>query len=73
MNKFIKFNSHRAREYGLALIGKRPSFFSFDRDTGRGAFQVSEKEIAQLKDSPRAHYFSVMREPYNDLAKCWTV
>lgn len=67
---FIKFLSHRARDRGLGFLSDKQSYYSFKRDTGQGAYKVTNKEISELKSHPRCK-FSILRPPYNDLSKTW--
>ena len=66
---FIKFSSHRSREYGLQELGARQAFYSLYRETGRGCYQVEESELLKLKENKRIH-FSKLRAPFDDLHEC---
>jgi hypothetical protein len=47
----IKFGSHRQRDNAFRYVfkGKKQSYYSFDRSTGKGVYEVTPKEIEELK------------------------
>ena len=66
---FIRIQSHRKRERILRILGKKKQqYFSFRRSTGYGVIEITQEEKEQIKD---VEGFTVMREPYDDLLKCW--
>ncbi len=69
---FVKFTSHRSRDYGLREIGKRQSYFSTKRKTGYGVYPATYLEIQTLRKCNRAR-FTILRAPYEDLMECWTI
>lgn len=69
---FVKFTSHRARDYGLRALDRKPTaYFSLNRDTGKGVYEVTEEEIAKMRDSSSHAHFTRLRAPHTDLMQCW--
>ena len=68
---YIRFSSHRAREYGLRALDRRPlSYYSWKRKTGPGGvYELTEEEIAKLRGE-RLVRFTRLRGPYDDLLRC---
>lgn len=50
-NPLIKFNSHRARDKAMDLIGERTHHWSMKVSAGHGVYDATEEEIRQLKDA----------------------
>jgi len=70
---YIRFASHRAREYGLRALPRRPqAYYSFRRQTGPGGvYLVTEPEIDQMRASSGHARFTRLRGPVDDLLECW--
>jgi len=69
MHLFIKVQSHRQRGKAYAVLGRgRQCYYSFERDTGRGVFKVSETEYRALKDT--GCKCTRLRAPHDDLREC---
>lgn len=73
--KFVKFTSHRARDYALRELERKPtSFFSTQRETGTGGvYEVTEAEIVAMRNGSRHARFTILRPPYDDLMECWKI
>ena len=71
---FIRFGSHRAREYGLRAIDREPqAYFAVRRNTGPGGvYLVSEAEISAMRAYSRLVRFTRLRGPFTDLLECWS-
>lgn len=71
---YIRFSSHRARQYGLRALPYVPqAFFSLLRETGPGGvYAVSEADITTMREASRHARFTRLRGPYNDLHRCWS-
>jgi hypothetical protein len=75
---YIRFGSHRAREYGLRALGRRPqAYFSLTRETGPGGvYAVSEEEYTAIRAAIAGarwqHSVTRLRGPYDDLMECWS-
>jgi len=67
---FIHFKSHRSRERGLGIIGRREGYYSFKRSTFHGCYQVTAWELARLRQEPNIH-FTALRPSHTDLLHCW--
>lgn len=69
---FIKFTSHRSRDYALQCLDRKPpAYFSYKRETGRGVYELTHQEIATIRTHSRAGGFTLLRGPYDDLMQCW--
>lgn len=73
---YVRFASHRAREYGLRALTRTPqAFYSLRRETGRGVYALTAEELATIRASvARARWatsITVLRGPYDDLHPCW--
>ncbi len=69
---YVKFGSHRAREYALRSLKRRPqAYWSLRRNTGPGGvYAVTSVEIARFRREAHAK-FTILRAPYDDLMPCW--
>lgn len=75
---YVRFGSHRAREYGLRALAQLPdarkpeSFFSLKRETGPGGvYAVTETEITAMRSYSRHARFTRLKGPHGDLMPCW--
>lgn len=70
---YIRFGSHRAREYGLQAIERKPqAYWSLRRQSYPGGiYLVTAEEIAQMRAASRHVRLTVLRPPYDDLMMCW--
>jgi hypothetical protein len=70
---FIRFSSHRAREYGLQALSRTPqAYWSMQRKTHPGGvYDVTEQEAEQIQAYSGHARFTVLRGPYDDLHHCW--
>lgn len=70
---FIRFGSHRAREYGLRAIERKPiAYFSLRRATGPGGcYRVTVPEAQAIRAYSRHARYTVLRGPFGDLSPCW--
>lgn len=64
----VRFNSHRARQKAFERIPKRLGFYSLRRSTGKGVYEVTEAERAQLAGIKGVTRF----RPGDDLMRCWS-
>ena len=72
---YIRFSSHRARDYGLRALDRQTqqAYFSCRRDTGPGGvYLMTEAEIATMRAYSRHARFTRLRGPYTDLLLCWS-
>jgi hypothetical protein len=71
---FIRFGSHRARDYGLRALSRRPkSFFSLRRNTSPGGvYQVTLAEVALMRAYSQHARFTSFKDR-GDLSPCWTI
>ena len=69
---FVRFGSHRARDYGLRAIGRHPqAFWSLRRNTHPGGvYEITEAEVSVIQQEPHAR-FTRLRGPFDDLRRCW--
>lgn len=69
----IKFPSHRSRDYALKLLGgkKRQSYYSFDRDSGYGVYEVTDKEFEMLTKGMKPNSFKRFKDG-PDIRKSWS-
>lgn len=70
---YIRFASHRAREYGLRCVHRKAqSFYSWDRSFHPGGvFAVTEDECERMRAYSTHARFTRLRGPYDDLRECW--
>lgn len=71
---FVKFGSHRARQYGLRALDRKPqAYYSFARKTGPGGvYKVTIAEAERMRASSVHAKFTVLRGPYEDLQECFS-
>lgn len=71
---YIRFGSHRARDYGLRAISRSPqSYYSNRRKTGPGGvYKVTRAEAEVIRSSSRHARFSFLRAPHDDLKETWS-
>lgn len=71
---YIRFSSHRARQYGLRALDRKPqAYWSMRRRTHPGGvYAVTEAEIATMRVSWRHARFTRLRGPFADLRQCWS-
>lgn len=68
---YVKFTSHRSRDYAARKLGGLgQSYYSFQRDTGYGTYQLTDEQIASIRGAHLIH-FTRLRGPYTDLLRCW--
>lgn len=72
---YVRFGSHRARDYGFRALGRKPQgFFSNNRETGPGGtYLVTPDELEVMRNFSRLVRFTILRGPHNDLMKCWSI
>ena len=70
---YIRFASHRAREYGLRALDRQPqAYWSLARETGPGGvYAVTEAECQAMRAYSDHARFTRLRGPYEDLRECW--
>ena len=70
---YIRFTSHRARQYGLRALTRTPeSYFSYRRQTGPGGvYLVTEDEIRDMRAYSDHARFTRLQGPHDDLLRCW--
>lgn len=70
---YVKFGSHRAREYGFRAIGRKPQgYWSLRRRTGPGGcYAITHDEVVQMRAYSKHARFTILRGPFQDLNKCW--
>lgn len=70
---YIRFSSHRARDYGLRAIDRKPqAYWSLTRNTHPGGvYAVTEAEAEQMRAYSDHARFTRLRGPYDDLRECW--
>lgn len=62
-------NSHRARQKVESILEKLPPLFSFEKETGRGRFEVTNKQWEKVSTIKGVQRSSLKRA---DLMECWT-
>lgn len=69
---YIRFGSHRARQYGLQALDRRPQgFWSLRRRTGPGGvYLLTDAEVERMRAYSDHARFTVVRGPYDDLLEC---
>ena len=69
---FVKFGSHRTRDYGLRLIERlgAQGYYSWSRNTGHGVYEVTEDELKLLKEMIKRGTPTRFKDG-DDLMKCW--
>jgi hypothetical protein len=69
---FIKFTSHRSRDTAKDILGDLgQGYYSLKRETGKGVYDLSPKQIARI-DGQHLVHFTALRGPYDDLLLCWS-
>lgn len=71
---YIRFASHRARDYALRTLDRKPqAYWSLRRSSGKGIYAVTEAELETIrtKGGQHAQHFTQLRAPYDDLGECW--
>lgn len=70
---YIKFGSHRARDYGMRAIGRKAQgYWSLRRNTGPGGcYTVTRAEVEKMRAYSKHARFTILRGPYMDLSPCW--
>jgi hypothetical protein len=71
---YIRFSSHRAREYGLRALDRKPqAYWSLKRRTGPGGvYLVTEDEARAMRAYSGHARFTRLRGPFEDLWECWS-
>lgn len=71
---YIRFSSHRARDYGLRALDRKPQFYySWSRRTHPGGVcTVTEDEARAMRAYSDHARFTRLRGPYTDLLLCWS-
>jgi hypothetical protein len=75
--KYVRFGSHRARQSAFAKfdeagLAKPEAFYSWNRDAGKGIYQLSEDHLSVLQDYPYGRrWYTTLRGPFDDLRHCW--
>jgi hypothetical protein len=67
---FIKCNSHRARDRVRDQLSNTKCYYSFERSSTGGYFQVTEAELASIKER-KVKGVTVLRAPYDDVRECF--
>lgn len=75
-HRFIRFGSHRARDYGFRVLGldnqRTQSFYSLRRNTASGGvYLLTPEQIAAIRGQHLVN-FTVLRGPFDDLLHCWS-
>lgn len=70
---YIRFQSHRARRYGLQALSRTPTaYWSQTRQTSPGGvYAITEAEVATMRASAVHARLTRIRGPFNDLQECW--
>lgn len=70
---YIRFGSHRARQYGLGALDRKPQgYWSMTRHTHPGGvYAVTAAEYARIRETSHAPC-TRLRGPYDDLMECWS-
>lgn len=74
---YIKFPSHRARQYALRELEARgvaecQAYYSWRRSEGNGIYLVTDEQLAVLDHAHSQHVrFTRLRGPFDDLRMCW--
>ena len=71
---YIRFGSHRARQYGLRALDRKPrAYWSMQRKTGPGGvYAVTEDEARAMRAYSCHARFTRLRGPFTDLCECWS-
>lgn len=72
MMLYIRFSSHRARQYGLRALDRKPqAYWSLARRTHPGGvYAVTEDEARAMREYSNHARFTRLRGPYTDLHPC---